>query len=66
MLSDRDVKFFRPLWRRVAVIVFCLALSVWEWSNGNELWVGITLAITAYSVWVLFIDFDKDDDAGVT
>jgi len=59
MLNDRDIKFFRPLWRRVAVIVLCLGLAIWEWSNGNTLWVGITLAITAYGIWVLFVDFDK-------
>jgi len=61
MLNDRDTKFFRPLWRRIAVVVLCLALAIWEWSNGNTLWVAITLAITAYSIWVLFIDFDQDD-----
>lgn len=63
MLKDRDREFFRPLWRRIAVMVFCLTWFAWELSNGETLWAGITLAIAAYGAWVFFVGFDRDDGA---
>ncbi|VAW19156.1 hypothetical protein MNBD_ALPHA09-583 [hydrothermal vent metagenome] len=63
MLTKRDVEFFRPLWRRIAVVVLCLALTVWELSNGETLWAGISFAIAAYGAWVFFVSFDKDNGA---
>jgi len=58
-LKDRDITFFRPLWRRIAVSAVCViwaALEVW---HGEQLWILITLGLTAYAGWTFFITFPK-------
>jgi len=62
MLKERDVEFFRPLWLRIAVVVFCLVWTAWEWSNGETFWGALSLAIAIYGIWVFFVSFDKDDN----
>lgn len=58
MTSDTNHAFFRPLWRRVAIVAVCLVWSVVEWANGQTVWGVMTLAIAAYAVWVFFVKFD--------
>ena len=57
-MKDADHPFFRPLWRRVAVVAACVGWSAVEWFYGDEVWGMITLAIAAYGVWAFFITFD--------
>lgn len=67
MLKDASHPFFRPLWRRIAVVVVCLAWSGVEWIFGEPFWGTLTLAIGAYALWAFFITFDPappDDPAG--
>ncbi len=53
--------WFRPLWRRVAVIAIIVAWAIWEWFfNHDQLWGVITLAMLAYGVWTFFINFDRE------
>lgn len=58
-MRDRDIKFFRPLWRRVAVVLVCAAWALLELRGGDQLWIAITLGLTAYAVWQFFIGFPK-------
>lgn len=64
MASDSNHPFFRPLWRRVAILVVVLAWSLFEWWNGETIWGLMTLAIAAYGFWVFFIQFDANAEAG--
>jgi hypothetical protein len=60
--SARDAAFFRPLWRRVAVVA---ALALWtavELAFGDATWATITGAILAYSVWTFLISFPKEEE----
>ena len=60
---DLRVPFFRPMWRRVAVIIF---LAIWlfiEISSGSEWWALLVGGIGAYAVYVFFFDFRLPDDA---
>ncbi|KAA0971734.1 DUF3329 domain-containing protein [Aureimonas fodinaquatilis] len=57
MVRDSNHPFFRPLWRRVAVIAFCVAWAGFEWWNDQMLWAAIMLAITAYGIFTLFINY---------
>jgi hypothetical protein len=50
-VKDKDHPFFRPLWRRVAVVVLCAAWSGWEFSYGEEFWGMMALAMTVYAGW---------------
>jgi hypothetical protein len=59
-MASNSMEWFRPLWRRVAVVVFCLVWSAWEWfGNHDQTWGIITLGLAAYSIWTFFINFDK-------
>ncbi len=59
-MKDRDVNFFRPLWRRVAVMAVCVVWAGLELYGRDQTWIVITLGLTAYAVWTLFISFPKD------
>ena len=57
MYSDSNHPFFKPLWRRVLIVGSCLVWSGFEWWNGEQLWGAITLAIAAYGIFALFINY---------
>ena len=59
-MKEGDINFFRPLWRRVAVTAVCVIWAGVEFLHGDQLWITITLALTAYAVWNFFIAFDKN------
>ena len=54
MTRDSQHPFFRPLWRRIAVVVVCVAWAVIEFSSGAPLWAVIALGFAAYAVWQFF------------
>jgi hypothetical protein len=58
-MKERDLNFFRPLWRRVAVTAVCVVWAGLELWHGEQLWIFITLGLTAYAVWSFFITFPK-------
>jgi len=62
-MKDRDVSFFRPLWRRIAVVAVCVVWGALEIRGGDGTWIAITLGLTAYAVWQFFIAFPKDAPA---
>lgn len=67
MIKDNEHPFFRPLWRRVAVVIVCAAWAVLEFASSAPLWGMIALAFTAYAVWTFLITFKvpadtKDED----
>jgi 4-hydroxybenzoate polyprenyltransferase len=59
-MKQRDVDFFRPMWRRVVVTAICVIWAALEAWHGEETWIVITLGLTAYAVWTFFIAFPKD------
>ena len=61
-MKDRDHPFFRPLYRRVLVTLFCAAWAAWEVYNGERLWSYITMGITAYAAWVFLFTYDRQRD----
>ena len=60
-MNRNDANFFRPMWRRVAVVVF---LSLWlgyeVLISKEQMWILIVGGVLAYSVWSFFISFDRD------
>ncbi len=59
MMNERV--FFRPLWRRILMVVLVAAWSAFEWSNGNSFWGTVTAGLTLYCIWAYLIAFP---DAG--
>ena len=53
-MKDHEHPFFRPLWRRVAIVAACTAWSIFEFSTGATMWGTIAGAFAAYSAWQFF------------
>ena len=51
-----DHPFYRPLWRRVAIVAVTGAWAAFELSLGNSgLWTVLGCAVFVYSVWAFLI-----------
>ncbi|MCY4452678.1 MAG: hypothetical protein OXC01_12075 [Immundisolibacterales bacterium] len=61
-LFDVQTPFFRPLWRRVAVTVVCLAWAAMEVSTGAVFWAILFGAAGLYLAWQFFVVFDPAPD----
>lgn len=60
MAQQNNLEWFRPLWRRVIVVGFCAAWTLFEWFySRDQFWGFLTLAVLAYAVWTFLIDFDR-------
>lgn len=62
-MSNRGQAFFRPLWRRIAIVAVCAGWTVLEWVSGQQGWAAIAAAVTAYGAWSFFIAW-KDPPPG--
>ena len=66
-LKENDLRWFRPLWRRVAIAVFLTAWLAWElfWTRDSfwALLVGAALAYTAYNFFYAFPKEEPKNDA---
>jgi len=51
-MKDNEHPFFRPLWRRIAVVALCVFWTAIEFYNGDQLWLTITAGMTLYAVYV--------------
>jgi hypothetical protein len=61
--SELDHPFYRPLWRRVAMVAVALAWTLWEAFVIRDMtWALLSGALTAYGAWVFLITFPKPDD----
>jgi hypothetical protein len=59
-LLDTDHPFFRPLWIRVAIVLFTAAWTAFEVWSGSLFWAGLVGLFTVLSFYGFFIDFDPD------
>ncbi|WP_332686876.1 DUF3329 domain-containing protein [Devosia sp.] len=61
-LKQNDLNWFRPLWRRVAVVVFLTAWLAWEliWTR-DSFWGFLVGAALAYSLYNFFYAFPKEE-----
>ena len=60
-LIDVQHSFFRPLWRRVAVVVICLGWAVYELATGSPFFAILFGAVGFYCVHQFFIAFAPKD-----
>ena len=58
-MKERDVEWFRPLWRRVLVTAVCVVWAALELWHGDQMWILITVGLSAYAVWIFFLTFPK-------
>ena len=69
-LFDVQTPFFRPLWRRVAVTLACLAWALMELATGAVFWAILFGSAGLYLGWQFFVAFnpvpDGDEDGQST
>ena len=53
-MKDSEHPFFRPLWRRVAVVAVCLPGRHSSSATGTPFWGVIALGFAGYGVWQFF------------
>ncbi|MDD7971899.1 hypothetical protein [Roseinatronobacter alkalisoli] len=58
---DVQHPFFRPLWRRVAVVTLCLGWAVFEIVTGSPFFAILFGAAGLYCAHQFFIAFDPKD-----
>jgi hypothetical protein len=56
-MKDAEHPFFRPLWRRIAVVAFCAVWAGWEYWNGQPMWATIAGGMAAYAAWVFLLTY---------
>jgi hypothetical protein len=62
-ISERDHPFYRPLWRRIAIVAVVAAWAAWEvFYTGEGLWTVISLFFLGYAVWMFFITYKPSDN----
>lgn len=54
-IIDPDHPFYRPLWRRVLIVAFCLGWAGIELYNGQVFWVGVSGIAGLYAAWILLL-----------
>lgn len=59
---DLDHPWFRPLWRRVAVVGLAIGWGLFELVAGSPGFAILFLALGGYAAWRLFVTFDPRDD----
>ena len=60
-MKDSDHPFFRPLWRRVTLVVFCAAWAVFEFWNGQAFWGTLAGGMAAYGAWEFLWNYSPRD-----
>lgn len=61
-LLDVQHPFFKPLWRRIAVVVFCLGWAGVELGSNQPFWALLFAALAVYCGWQFFFVFQPDSD----
>lgn len=63
-LLDPAHPFFRPLWRRIAIVALCLGWALVETLGGSPFWAVLFGAAGVYAAWELLIRFEPSGDGG--
>lgn len=63
MTKDNQHPFFRPLWRRIAVVTVCVVWSAVEFAVGTPFWGTLLAGMAIYAVWTFLISYKPEDEA---
>lgn len=61
-LIDLHHPFFRPVWRRWALVIVLAVWALLETLAANTFWAVLAGGLCAYAVYVFIFDFDLPDD----
>jgi hypothetical protein len=61
-ITDRDHPFYRPLWRRIAIVAVVALWAAYEIFVAREsFWIMLAVGFLAYSVWLFLITWSPGD-----
>ena len=65
-MQDQNHPFLRLLWRRIALVTFCTAWSIFEFVSGWPFWGVLAGGMTVVGVYQFLIAYkpDADSEAG--
>ncbi|RCS23733.1 DUF3329 domain-containing protein [Phyllobacterium salinisoli] len=61
MNQNNSHSFLDPLWRRIALVGFCAAWSLYEWTNGEAFWGTLTAGMAAYGAWSYLMNYEPSN-----
>ena len=61
-MKDAEHVFFRPLWRRIGLVVFCAGWAAFEFWNGQAFWGTLAAGMAAYAAGVFLINYKPPVD----
>jgi hypothetical protein len=60
-LADTGHPFYKPLWRRLAIVAVVALWAAYEILVSKEpLWIAISAGMLAYAVWVFVVSWPKE------
>ena len=59
-IIDVQHPFFKPLWRRVAVVALCLGWGLFEFASGTPFWGVLFVGLGLFCAHQFFVAFDPD------
>lgn len=62
-MKDQYHPFLRPLWRRMALVVFCAVWAAIEFYAGEPFWGTLAGGMAAYAIWMFIITYRPDEQA---
>lgn len=57
-LIDAEHPFFRPLWRRIAVVAVCALWAAMEWATASPFWAVLASALGLCAFYALILTYD--------
>ena len=58
-MFDARHPFYRPLWRRVAIVAVTAGWALIEYRNGAPIWAMLFAAISAWCAWFFFVVYEE-------
>ncbi|AWC22789.1 DUF3329 domain-containing protein [Aminobacter sp. P9b] len=62
-MNDQNHPFLKPLWRRIALVAFCAAWSVFEFVTGAAFWGTLAGGMAALGAYQFLYAYKPGDDA---
>ena len=59
-MTGLDHPWFRPLWRRVLVVMLITGWGLFEALSGAPFWAVLFLALAGFAAWQFFVRFSPD------
>jgi hypothetical protein len=63
LMKDAEHPFFRPLWRRIAVVAFCAAWAAFEFWHREAFWGTLAAGMAAYGAGIFLYNYNPPPDA---